>query len=115
MGGGSDSAVVLGGSPGCPPAMHLLLAAGFGLLLLLLPPPAASKKPTQCQRCRTLVDKFNQVGGRWVRGSGSGQGLARFTVDHRAGATSSAGDGQHGQEEFRRRQHGVGREDSVEV
>lgn len=95
--------------------MHLLLAAAFGLLLLLLPPPAAvaSRKPTMCQRCRTLVDKFNQVGGRRVRGSGAGQGLVGFTVDHRVGATSSAGDGQHGQEEFRWRQHGVGREDSV--
>lgn len=50
--------------------MHLLLAAAFGLLLLLMPPPAAvaSRKPTMCQRCRTLVDKFNQVGGR--RGPG---------------------------------------------
>ena len=32
------------------------------LSLLLLPPPGAvaSRKPTMCQRCRPLVDKFNQ-------------------------------------------------------
>ncbi|ERE86439.1 cysteine-rich with EGF-like domain protein 2 precursor [Cricetulus griseus] len=42
--------------------MHLPPAAAVGLLLLLLPPPAAvaSRKPTMCQRCRALVDKFNQ-------------------------------------------------------
>lgn len=101
------------------PAMHLPLAAAFGLLLLLLllPPPATvtSRKPPMCHKCRTLVDKFKQVGGRRARGSGAGRGLAGFTADHRAGATSSTGDGQHGQEEFRRRQHSLGGEVSVQV
>ncbi|XP_028734010.1 protein disulfide isomerase CRELD2 [Peromyscus leucopus] len=43
--------------------MHLPPAAAFRLLLLLLlSPPAAmtSRNPSLCQRCRTLVDKFNQ-------------------------------------------------------
>uniref|UniRef100_A0A8D2B1X1 protein disulfide-isomerase n=1 Tax=Sciurus vulgaris TaxID=55149 RepID=A0A8D2B1X1_SCIVU len=38
-------------------------ALGLLLLLLLLLPPSgsdAARKPTPCQRCRTLVDKFNQ-------------------------------------------------------
>ncbi|KAK2121901.1 hypothetical protein P7K49_003287 [Saguinus oedipus] len=52
--------------------MHPPRRAALGLLpllLLLLPPPApeAASKPTPCQRCRGLVDKFNQVsGGRRV-------------------------------------------------
>ncbi|XP_010371866.1 cysteine-rich with EGF-like domain protein 2 isoform X2 [Rhinopithecus roxellana] len=43
--------------------MRLPRRAALGLLplLLLLPPaPKAAKKPTPCQRCRGLVDKFNQ-------------------------------------------------------
>ncbi|XP_070456095.1 protein disulfide isomerase CRELD2 [Equus przewalskii] len=43
--------------PPAPAALGLLLL----LLLLLLPPPdQAAKKPTPCQRCRELVDKFKQ-------------------------------------------------------
>ncbi|KAK7810038.1 hypothetical protein U0070_006237 [Myodes glareolus] len=58
--------------------MHLPPAAAFGLLLLLLPPPAAmtSRKTTLCQKCRTLVDKFNQVSGQRARDSGSGRGAS---------------------------------------
>lgn len=51
--------------PAVLPAMRLPRRAALGLLslLLLLPPaPEAAKKPTPCQRCRGLVDKFNQVG-----------------------------------------------------
>uniref|UniRef100_A0A2K5C2W4 protein disulfide-isomerase n=1 Tax=Aotus nancymaae TaxID=37293 RepID=A0A2K5C2W4_AOTNA len=46
--------------------MHPPRRAALGLLplllLLLLPPPApeAANKPTPCQRCQGLVDKFNQ-------------------------------------------------------
>lgn len=49
--------------PSAPAALGLLLV---GLLLL---PGETTQKPTPCQSCRELVDKFNQVG--WRRGTRS--------------------------------------------
>uniref|UniRef100_A0A2K6U6E0 protein disulfide-isomerase n=1 Tax=Saimiri boliviensis boliviensis TaxID=39432 RepID=A0A2K6U6E0_SAIBB len=44
-----------------PPPRRAALGLLPLLLLLLLPPaPEAANKPTPCQRCRGLVDKFNQ-------------------------------------------------------
>lgn len=55
------------------PAMRLPAPATLGLLLLplLILPCEADKKPTPCQSCRELVDKFHQVGrGRREGGRG---------------------------------------------
>ena len=80
------------------PAMRSPAPATLGLLLLglLLLPGEAAQKPTPCQSCRELVDKFYQVG--WWRGTRSwGRGTrsqGQPTLD--PGPPYGLGSPQHG-------------------